>query len=177
QPTIFGLANNPTTAVAKGATSIVGQFTPPSSDGSWSDQGTLVVTAVQALCAALPAQWQTPTIALSGSSNSNPAVSWSGSLAFPTTNCGSAAPPAQEITLTNNTNQPYSVSATLHFGTYYSVTTSADGGSSTGDAGTGVLPRSGIAKVVVTPKTVTPGAGVLPGSAPYADDLFVSVST
>src|ERR1019366_8204310 len=61
QPTIFGLENNPTIVAASDGTPVVtlvvGCFAPPSSNGQWSDQGTLAVTATQAFCAPLPAAW------------------------------------------------------------------------------------------------------------------------
>jgi hypothetical protein len=172
QPTIFGLQNNPTAVAANGVTEIIGQFTPPSANGTWSDQGTLSVTATQAFCEPLPSSWVNPTITLTGASNSNPPVSYKGSLAFPTTDCGSAPPAAQEITLSNNTNQAYSFTAKLTAGTYYSIRSP-----SFQDAGVGLLPGSGTAVLVVTPLGVTPGAGVLPGASPYADNLFIDVST
>jgi hypothetical protein len=68
QPSIFGLQNNPTTGGANGKASIVGQFAPPSASGSWSDEATLSVTALEGLCAPLPSQWSNPTIHLAGHS-------------------------------------------------------------------------------------------------------------
>ena len=168
----FGLDNNPTTAVAKGITSIVGQFTPPSADGSWSDQATLVVTAPQAFCEPLPATWTSPTIVVSGASNSTAPVSISGTLSFPTTDCGNAAPAAETVTLTNNTNQPYAMAVSFNAGTFYSVTSS-----SMQDGGSGTLPANGTATVVVTPRTVTPGPTTQAGATPYADDLLVNLTT
>jgi hypothetical protein len=172
QPTIFGLQNNPTTVIPDGTTSIVGQFTPPSPDGAWSDQATLAVTTPQVFCEPLPATWTSPTITVSGSSNSTAPVSYSGTLSFPTTDCGSAAPAAQTITLTNNTNQTYAVTLSLNAGVFYAVSSSsiADGGSVT-------LPASGSTTIVVTPQTVTPGATTQSGSTPYADDLLVGLAT
>jgi hypothetical protein len=72
QPTIFGLQNNPTTVVAGGVTSVIGQFIPPSANGQWADQGTLVVTPEQVFCEPLPSSWSSPLISVSGSSNGNP---------------------------------------------------------------------------------------------------------
>jgi hypothetical protein len=166
QPTIFGVQNNPTTAVPNAVTAIVGQFIPPSSNGSWSDQGTLVVSAA-ALCAPLPSQWNAPTITLSGSSNGGGAVSVAGSLAFPTTNCGSAAPAGQTVTISNATNVPYSYSLHFNSGAFYALS----------GASSGTLPANGAASIIVTPQTVTPGPGVQPGSDPYADELVIDVAT
>jgi hypothetical protein len=178
QPTIFTLANNPTTVVANGVTSIVGQFVPPSADGSWTDQGTLAVATSQAFCQTLPAHWMTPTINLSGSSSSSPPVTRSGDLQFPTTDCGSAAPSARAITLTNHTNQAYPLTMRFNSGKYYTVTSMTDAGPIAGaDAGSGTLPASGAATIVVTPTTVTPGLGVLPDAAPYADNLLIKVGS
>jgi hypothetical protein len=180
-PGIFGLQNsrvkasggNPPTGVV---TSIVGTFTPPASNGSWTDQGTLVVSADQALCEPLPMQWNNAMITMSGASNSNAAVTLSGSLVFPTTECGSSAPPAQTVTLTNATNVAYPY--TLAFssgGKYFSTTPAPDAG--TPDGGAGVVPATGSAQILVTPQTVTPGQGVLAGSAPYTDELLINVET
>jgi hypothetical protein len=69
QPTIFGLQTNPTMAPGGAVTPIVGQFTPPAASGQWTDSGTLVVSASEAFCAPLPAQWASPTISFSGTSN------------------------------------------------------------------------------------------------------------
>jgi hypothetical protein len=172
QPTIFGLQNNPTTVIANGTTSIVGQFTPPSPDGSWSDQATLVVTAPQAFCEPLPATWTSPTITLSGASNSTAPVSYSGTLSFPTTDCGSAAPGSQTIILTNNTNQAYAMTVGLNAGVFYAVSSS-----SMVDGGSGILPANGTATIVVTPQTITPGPTTQAGSTAYADDLLVGLNT
>jgi hypothetical protein len=165
-PTIFGLQNNPTTVVANGASAFVAQFVPPSADGQWSDQGTLAVTTSQAFCQPLPAAWNGPTISLSGSSTSMPPVSASGSLAFPSADCGSPAPAAQTVTLTNNTNQAYVYSQRLGSGAFYTITS----------AGAGTIAAGGTAAIAVAPNTVTPGQGVQTGSAPYADSLIVNTS-
>ncbi len=164
QPTIFGLGNDPTTVVPNGVTSIVGQFAPPSANGAWSDQGILALAA-DARCEPFPTQWVNPMISLSGSSNGNPPVTLSGSFAFPTTDCGSAAPAGQSITLTNNTNQTYPLTLKLNLGKYY---TARVGGSD-------MLPANGVALVTVTPITVAPGHGVLGGAASYADNLSITV--
>jgi hypothetical protein len=166
QPSIFGIENNPTTAAPNAVTAIVGQFIPASSNGAWTDQGTLAVTA-DALCASLPSPWSSPMIALSGASNAGSAVAVSGSLVFPTTDCGSAAPGAQSITLSNGTNVAYAYTAGFNSGAYYTLSS----------ASPGTIPANGTASVVVAPKTVTPGPGVQPGSAPYADELVVTVAT
>jgi hypothetical protein len=166
QPTIFGLLNNPTAGVANGVTSIVGQFAPPSANGTWSDQGTLTVEPVQAFCEPLPPQWTTPTINLSGSSNSGAPITVSGSLAFPATDCGSAPPAAQSVTLTNTSNVAYGYTSHFNAGTFYSAVN-----------GSGTIASGGTATIVVTPATVTPGPGVQPGSSPYADELLVTVAT
>jgi hypothetical protein len=166
QPNIFGLQTNPTTA-GSGVTSIVGQFTPPASDGQWSDSGLLVVTTDQALCEPLPNEWNLPTIALSGTSNSNPAVTVSGNLTFPSTDCGSAAPAGQPILLSNAANVAYGYKATFNSGKYYTVSSPASG----------TIAANGSSMVIVTPTTITPGPGVMPGAAPYADDLVITVAT
>ena len=166
QPSIFGIENNPTTSAPNAVTAIVGQFIPASSNGAWTDQGTLAVTA-DALCAPLPSPWSSPMIALSGASNAGSAVAVSGSLVFPTTDCGSAAPGAQSITLSNGTNVAYAYTAGFNSGAYYTLSS----------ASPGTIPANGTASVVVAPKTVTPGPGVQPGSAPYADELVVTVAT
>jgi hypothetical protein len=171
QPTIFGLQNNPTTVTANDVTPVIGTFSPPSSNGQWSDSGTLVVTTTQAFCEPLPASWSSPQISVSGSSNENPPVTLSGSLAFPTSNCGSAAPAAQSITLTNNTNQEFGFTLQFNSGVYYTTNPSVP------DGGTGTLPANGSAIISVTPDTVTPGASVEAGSAPYVDDLLVTIDT
>jgi hypothetical protein len=164
---IFGVRNNPTTAVANGVASIVGQFTPPSSNGSWSDQATLSVTAADAFCAPLPTQWNRPTVTLSGSSDSSRPVTVAGSLAFPSTDCGNAAPAGQGVTLTNNTNIAYAYTVSFNSGRYYSIL----------DPGTGTLAANGTAAIAVVPRTITPALGVEPGSTPYADDLLLTVQS
>ncbi len=166
QPAIFGLSENPTTAAAGQVTSLVGQFTPPSASGAWTDQGVLAVSSSQALCAPLPAAWSAPTIHLSGTSDASPAVTVSGSLAFPRSECGSAAPAGQVITLTNGGNAALGFTARLSAGAFYTLSSSS-----------GTLPGSGTGSIVVTPRTLTPGPGVLPGSSAYADNLLVTVAT
>lgn len=173
-PTVFGLQSDPTVIAANGVTDVVGQFSPPQADQVWTDQGTLVVTAAQVFCEPLPASWTSPTIALSGSSiaGSLP-VTVVGSLAFPSTSCGSAAPAAQSVTLTNTTNIAYVFTAKLASGAFYTLQNP-----STGDAAAaGILPGNGVLVLGVTPQTVTPGPNVVAGSAPYADDLIVSFQT
>jgi hypothetical protein len=174
QPTIFGLANNPTTVAPGGVTSIVGQFTPPSADGSWVDQGTLTVATDTAFCQGtttqpLPTQWTTPMINVSGSSNSNPPVTLSGTLAFPTTDCGSASPAPESITLTSHANVDYPLTLTFSSGKYYTTNLVSDSGST--------LPAMGVVTLVVTPKSVPPGPNVFPGTAPYADNLLIQVGS
>jgi hypothetical protein len=164
-PSVFGLQNNPV-SLSPGDTGLVGQFTPNAPNASWAGQGVLDITA-DAFCSPLPMAWNMPQISLSGASTSNPLVSIAGSLVFPTTDCGSAPPGGQSVTLTNSTNQSYTYSVKFAAGAFY---TFADGGS-------GMLAASGTSTIVINPKAVVPGAGVVPGSAPYADDLIVTVST
>ena len=166
-PQVFGLQSNPTTVAPQSIAALVGQFTPPSPNGTWSDQGQLVVATNTAFCQPLPPQWTTPTITLSGFSNANPVVSVSGNAVFATTNCGSGPPGGQPITLTNATNQAFNYTLKLNAGTYYTLT----------DGNAGALAAKGTATIVVNPKTITPGPGVLPGSAPYADDLLINVTS
>jgi hypothetical protein len=45
------------------------------------------------------------------------------------------------------------------------------------DGGSGTLPANGTATIIVNPKAVIPGTGILPGSAPYGDDLVVTLAT
>ena len=170
QPTIFGLQSNPTTVAPSGVTSVVGQFSPPSANGQWTDRGTLVVTPTQVFCEPLPAAWTSPQIDMSGSSNGNPPVTVSGTLTFPTTSCGSAAPAGQAVTLTNNTNRAYPFAATFNSGAFYTAHAS-------GDAGGGTIPASGSATILVTPTSVTPGPTVSAGSAPYGDDLIIAIQS
>jgi hypothetical protein len=187
QPTIFGLQKNPT--LAPGATTqggsvvtaIVGQFTPPSPNGSWSDSGTLVVTAPQAFCVPLPTQWTNAAITMSGATNSNSSLTYAGSLTFPTTNCGDVAPAAQAITINNATDVTYPYTVQFTSGTYYSYSATTgpvvDGGLGVDAGGPHTITANGTATIVVTPTTIKPGAGVVPGSAPYADNLIVTVGT
>jgi hypothetical protein len=194
QPTIFALQGDPLTVpgTLSGAyTSLTGEFIPPSANGSWGDRGALVMTAPEGFCGAPPMGWTTaappdggataqpqwvgPTVQLSGSSNSSPPVTISGSLAFQPTECGGSAPSGMGVVLTNNTNVTYSYKAVFGSGKYYGLTA---GGSA--DAGTGTLAPGGTATIVVHP--VMPaagdggvGSGITPGSAPYADNLLVTV--
>jgi hypothetical protein len=165
-PSVFGLQGNPVTVAPNGTTALVGQFTPNLANGTWTGQAELVVTA-SALCAPLPAAWMSPQITMSGASSSSPVVTIAGNLVFPTTDCGGSAAAGQSVTLTNSTNQVYTYTLKFVSGTHY---TFADGGS-------GNLPADGTATIVVNPKAVTPGPGVLAGSAPYADDLIVTLAT
>jgi hypothetical protein len=165
-PTVFGLKNNPTTGASNGLTAFFGQFAPPAETQDYTDQGTLVVTPVQAFCEPLPATWNNPTILLSGSSNANPPITVSGSLAFPSSECGNAAPGGQSITLTNNTNQAYTYAPSFGSGAFYTVA----------DAGPGIIDANGAATIVVNPRSIAPGQGVQPGSAPYADTLVVTAA-
>jgi hypothetical protein len=162
-PAVFGLQANPTAAAANGATAFVGQFEPPSANGSWTDQGIVVVTAEQVFCQPLPPAWTSPTVTLSGGSSSNPPISVAGSLAFPSSECGSASPGGQAVTLTNNTNQPYGYTLALTNGTFYTVS----------DPGSRVVAGNGTATIVVVPATISPGPGVEPGAAPYVDSLVI----
>jgi hypothetical protein len=172
-PTVFGLQSAPTTVAANGVTDVVGQFSPPATNQLWTDQGTLVVTATQALCEPLPSSWNAPTIALSGSSISGSLpVTVAGSLAFPSTNCGNAAPAAQSITLTNTANVPYVFAAQLNSGRFYTLQNPT-----MGDASAGIIPGNGIVVLGVTPQTVAPGPSAVAGSAPYADDLVVTIQS
>ena len=172
-PTVFGLQNDPTLVVADGVTDLVGQFSPPQTNQVWTDEGTLVVTPAQAFCAPLPSAWNNPTVHLSGSSiaGSLP-VTVSGGLAFPSTECGSGAPAAQSITLTNTTNIAYEFTAHLASGAFYTLQNP-----STGDASAGIIPGNGVIVLGVTPQTVTPGPNAVAGPAPYADDLVVQFQT
>ncbi len=163
-PTIFGLKDNPTTAAGGATTALVGQFTPPSASGNWSDQGQLAVTTDFAFCAALPAQWVAPTIVLSGGSSGSPSVTIAGNLQFPTTDCGSSAPGGQSVTLTNLTNQAFTYTLGFTTGTFYTLS----------DPNAGKLPANGVATIVVTPTTVTPGQGVQTKAAAYADNLVIA---
>jgi hypothetical protein len=165
-PGVFGLQSSPTTALGGAVTSIVGQFAPPSANGSWTDHGTLSVVA-DALCAPIPASWSAPSVVLSGASNGAAPVSIAGSLAFPSTSCGDGPPSAQEVTLTNATNVAYSFAAALHAGVHYSL----------GDTGSGTLLPNGAASIVVTPSALVPGATTALASAPYDDDLIIEVAT
>ncbi len=165
-PSVFGLENNPVTVAAGGETGLVGEFNPNAPNASWSGEGVLTVTA-DAFCSPLPAAWSMPEVAFAGTSNSSPTVAASGSLVFPTTDCGGAPPGGQSVTLTNLSNQTYAYTVGFFSGAFY---TSADGGS-------GKLPANNTATIVVNPKVIVPGPGVLPGSAPYADDLIVTIAT
>ncbi len=165
QPSIFDVQGGTVTATPKVATSIVGQFTPPSASGSWSDQGTLVVSTSTAFCEPLPAQWQTPTINVAGTSSGAPSFALSGSLAFPGSDCGSAAPAGQSVTLTNSTNLAHTYTVSVSSPTFYQIA----------DPNGGSLAANGTAVITVTPQTVTPGAGVAAGSAAYAANLTVTI--
>jgi hypothetical protein len=165
-PTIFGLQNNPTTVPPNSIATLVGQFTPPVPNGNWSDRGQLVVTG-QPLCGSLPSQWVIPAITLSGSSTGSAVLTLNGSLTFPTTDCGSAPPAGQSVTLTNVTNHAYPYTVKFNSGAFYTLS----------DPSAGMLAANGIATIVVNPKTLQPGPGVFPGSAPYADDLLITVAT
>jgi len=205
-PQVFGLANNPTTASANAVTDLLGQFTPQAQNGTWADQGQLVVSAA-AFCQPLPSQWTMPTVDLSGTSSASPLVTVSGTLTFPTTNCGSAAPGGQAISLTNQANQAFPFTSRFNSGAFYTAAIgiivlggdagaldagAADattgpgtaggmfGGALDGGAastGSGTIPANGVAVIVVTPNTVTPGPHVLAGSAPYADDLIIQIAS
>ena len=156
-PTVFGLQSAPTIAAANAVTDVVGQFSPPATNQLWTDQGTLVVTAAQAFCEPLPSTWSSPTLALSGSSISGSLpVTVSGSLAFPSTSCGSAAPAAQSITLTNTTNVAYVFTAQLNSGQFYTLQNPTQN-STVADASAGIIPGNGVVVLGVTPQTVPPG--------------------
>jgi hypothetical protein len=172
-PTVFGLQSAPTTIPPNAVTDVVGQFSPPATNQLWTDQGTLVVTTAQAFCEPLPSNWNSPTIMLSGSSiaGSLP-VTVSGSLAFPATSCGSGPPAAQSITLTNTTNVAYVFTAQLNSGAFYTLQNPT-----MGDASAGIIPGNGVVVLGVTPQTVMPGPNTVAGSAPYADDLVVSIQS
>ncbi len=115
----------------------------------------------------MPPAWNDPTVTLSGASDDSPAISVSGSLVFPTTDCGAGPPSGQAVTLTNATNVAYAYTLALQSGAFYFVTTPSSG----------TLAARSAATVVVTPQAVLPGPGVLPGASPYADDLLITVAT
>jgi len=94
-------------------------------------------------------------------------VTIAGSLVFPTSDCGGAPAGGQSVTLTNSTHQAYTYTLKFFAGAHYTLT----------DGGSGTLAASGVSTIVVNPVAVTPGPGVLPGSAPYADDLIVTLDT
>jgi hypothetical protein len=167
QPSVFGLESNPTRALGRTATPVIAQFVPPTASGAWTDQGTLVVSAEGAFCAPLPSQWNGAAIALSGRSNAAAPITATGSLLFPATDCGNPPPAAQALVLSNATDVAYPYTLTLQSGAFYDVA----------NPGPGSLPPNGTAQIVVVPKAVVPGAGVEPGSAPYADTLLVTVAT
>ncbi len=172
-PTVFDLQTSPTIAAANAVTDVVGQFSPPAADQQFTDTGTLAVTAPQGLCEPLPASWNDPTISLSGMSISgNLPVTLSGTLAFPLTNCGSAAPAAQSITLTNTTSSPYVFTARLSSGAFYTLQNPT-----MGDAGAAVIAGNGVVVLGVTPQTVTPGQTAVAGAAAYADDLVIQIQS
>jgi hypothetical protein len=172
-PTVFGLQNSPTTVGANAVTDVVGEFSPPATNQLWTDQGTLVVTPAQVFCEPLPGSWSNPQISLSGSSISGSLpVTVSGNLAFPSTDCGSAGPAAQSITLTNTTNVAYVFTAELSSGAFYTLQNPTKG-----DAGAGIIPGNGVVVLGVTPQTVTPGPLAVAGSAPYADNLIIGIQS
>ncbi len=172
-PTVFGLASAPTTVPPDGVTQVVGQFSPPATNQVWTDHGTLAVTPAEVFCEPLPASWNSPMISLSGSSISGSLpVTVAGSLTFPSSECGAAAPAAQSITLTNTTNIAYVFTAQLSSGAFYTLQNPT-----VGDASAGIIPGSGVVVLGVTPQTVTPGPTVVAGSAPYADDLVISIQS
>jgi hypothetical protein len=190
QPSIFTLLAQPVTAPGNGPggayTPITGEFIPPSANGSWSDKGALVITAPESFCGPPPTgwtvaagtaqpQWVGPSVAVSGLSNSSPPVTIAGSLAFPATDCGGGATAAQGVTLTNQTNVSYPYSVSFSSGKYYTLSVPADGGSVDAGTGHGVLAANGTATVNVQPNTIAPGPGVVPGPAPYGDNLLVTV--
>jgi hypothetical protein len=164
-PSVFSLQNSPV-ALPPGDTGLVGQFTPNAPNASWSGTGVLDITA-DAFCSPLPMIWNMPQISMSGASSSNPLVAISGNLVFPSTDCGASPPGGQSVTLTNMTNQGFSYTIKFASGTFYTFI----------DGGSGTLVANGTATIVVNPKFVVPGPGVFPGSAPYADDLVITVET
>lgn len=194
QPTIFTLQSEPDNVPGNGPggayTSIAGEFIPPSSNGVWSDQANLVLTAPNSFCGSPPAgwtsaspdagtagaqaQWTGPTLQFSGSSNSSPAVTISGSLAFPASNCGEGAPAAQAVMLTNLANVAFPFTASFSSGKYYTSTVAMDGGTADASSG-GVLAANGTSMILVQPSTILSGPGVVPGSAPYVDNLLLTV--
>ena len=163
RPTVFGLENNPTTVPPNAFGALVGQFAPPSPGQTFGDSGTLAVGA-EAFCQPIPSPWSNPVVTLSGAASSDPPVIASGSLAFPSSDCGNAPPAAQGVTLTNKTNQPYGYTVAFANGSFYSIT----------DPGPGTIAGGSSATILVSPRTVTPGPGVQAGAAPYADSLVVS---
>ena len=158
-PTVFGLQTAPTIVPASSVTDIVGQFSPPATNQVWTDQGTLVVTAAQAFCEPLPTAWSSPTITLSGSSIAGqPAGHRRGRPRVSVDECGSAAPAARSITLTNTTNIAYAFTAQLNSGLFYTLQNPT-----MGDASAGIIPGNGVVVLGVTPQTVTPGPSAVAG--------------
>jgi hypothetical protein len=162
-PAIFGLRSAPTLAAAAATTALVGQFVPPAASGSWTDSGTLVITAPDAFCQPLPTAWSRPAISFSGSSDATPPITIDGDLAFPPTSCGSAPPASRAVMINNSSDQDYAYTFAASSGVFYSIS----------DSGNGVVAAGGTASIVVTPNTILPGAGVQTGSGPYADSLII----
>jgi len=172
-PNIFGLQGQPVD-VAGGATTLSGTFTPPSGSGSWADQATLTVvpTAGAVLCQPLPSSWQTPTIDLTGKASNNPTISVSPtSLPFPAATCGSTLPASEQVQVQNNASTAQAYSAVLGStgsatGTFYTITAGASGS----------IPATGLATLTITPTVdLTAGGGSATGSAPYNDNVIITV--
>jgi hypothetical protein len=166
QPAIFGLRPDPTVVPGGATVSLVAQFTPSSSNGAWADKGTIAITA-EAFCAPLPAAWNAPAITMSGASSGTPPVTLAGSLAFPASSCGDGPPAPQSVTITNATDRDQAYTAAFQSGAFYTFA----------GASSGTLPANGSASIAVAPRAVTPGPGVVPGSAPYADGLVLTIAT
>src|SRR6185312_1100298 len=94
------------------------------------------------------------------------AVTLTGSLAFPTTDCGSAAPAGQSVVLTNNTNVQHTYTVSASPSTFYTVS----------DPNAGVIAANGTATITVTPITVVPGPTAQAGSGAYAANLTVAIA-
>ena len=164
--TPFTLASNPLVETgAPGFATLQASFTPTLLTGLLSATVSLHVApaAGEVLCQALPASWTNPLLSLTGTALAVPGLLVPTALSFAPVVCGGVTTGSQPLSVTNLATTAASFTASLEKGTYYHLSQT-----------TGSLAGLGVTTLTVTSQLPSMGAGVLPGSASYADRVVLT---
>ncbi len=166
--TVFSLASNPVLeASAPGYATLSASFAPSVLTGLISATASLHVApaAGAVLCQPLPRSWTDPVLSLVGDALSLPGLLVPSALSFAPVVCGGLTTGSQALTVTNLAGVSTSFTASLEKGTYYKLS-----------ASTGSVAGLGATTLTVTSNLPSSGAGVLPGSAAYADRVVLTAN-